>query len=200
MITSSTDFYCYKTYIGIKRHFTKWDYDYSYYNGNVRVSRAAYDKRKDKSTFQRIAATTNDPVTFFVAHLAFNPQKYITEIASDKDRYLKHVTNLETLTFRFTSELNFIGCDIQDSLKIEEGRHPVLMRKYLSGKISMETASILMGIYGVSWRNVCSIDPLFNDTALRLERYFPFLPVDREKFLKIVVDSTQKDDKYTLVA
>ena len=66
-----TPFDVYKTYLGLKNHFTKDKYDYHRYNGKTRASLQSFYKRKDRYWFEKMSRQKNDQevVNFFCVKL-----------------------------------------------------------------------------------------------------------------------------------
>ena len=50
-----TGFEVYKTYLALKQHFTKTDYDYEKYRGKVRASEQSFEQRLDRYFFKKLA-------------------------------------------------------------------------------------------------------------------------------------------------
>jgi hypothetical protein len=71
------------------------------------------------------------------------------------------------------------------------------MRLYLAKRISIETASILLeqSGYAPHWREKSKGDILFNDVAIRLTKYAPFLGIKREKIYQNIIDRMIQDAK-----
>jgi len=76
-----TTFEVYKTYLALSRHFTS-TYDFIKYNGQVKVSKSALDKRNDKKIFSRIAHY-RDPKNFLIGNFLYNPSTWIGDFNED---------------------------------------------------------------------------------------------------------------------
>ena len=60
-----TPFDAYKTYLALKNHFSKPNYDYFKYAGKSRTSIASFEKRKDKYWFEKISRNKDDKEILF---------------------------------------------------------------------------------------------------------------------------------------
>ena len=91
MIPKVDPFSCYKTYLGLKNHFTKQKYDYHRYGGKSRASLDSFYKRRDRYFFEKLSRQKNDDevVEFFVASFtsADDPQSlWIGEIVRNGEQ------------------------------------------------------------------------------------------------------------------
>ena len=69
-IPKVTPFDAYKSYLGLKNHFTKAKYDYHKYCGKSRASLQSFYKRRDRFWFEKLSRQKDDKevVDFFVAN------------------------------------------------------------------------------------------------------------------------------------
>ena len=93
-------FETYKSYLGLKNHFTKEKYDYIKYCGKSRASIESFYKRKDRFFFEKISRQKNDEevIDFFVANFVScdDPQAlWIGEIMRNGE---KNYTNWKKTT------------------------------------------------------------------------------------------------------
>ena len=70
MIPKVTPFETYKSYLGLKNHFTKEKYDYHKYCGKSRATVQSFYKRKDRFFFEKLSRQKNDEevIDFFVSN------------------------------------------------------------------------------------------------------------------------------------
>ena len=70
MIPKVTPFDAYKSYLGLKNHFTKEKYDYHRYGGKSRASLESFYKRRDRYFFEKLSRQKDDAevVEFFVSN------------------------------------------------------------------------------------------------------------------------------------
>ena len=74
-----TGFEVYKTYLALKQHFTRKDYDYEKYRGKVRASEQSFEQRLDRYFFKKLAVKYKDHEVFdyFIANFLETPRGYI---------------------------------------------------------------------------------------------------------------------------
>ena len=72
MIPKVTPFDAYKSYLGLKNHFTKEKYDYHRYGGKSRASLESFYKRRDRYFFEKLSRQKDDAevVEFLLAILS----------------------------------------------------------------------------------------------------------------------------------
>jgi hypothetical protein len=70
MIPKVQPFDVYKSYLGLKNHFTKKTYDYHKYGGKSRASIQSFYKRRDRFFFEKLSRQKDDSevVEYFVAN------------------------------------------------------------------------------------------------------------------------------------
>lgn len=190
-----TPFDCYKTYISLKNHFTKSSFDYHKYCGKTRATLNSFYKRKDRYWFEKISRQKSDDEVrdFFVSNFISceDPQTlWIGEIIRNgNSNYQSWQRRIQSLTYIFRQEIeqNFTRNNFDSMFKIEENRHPKIVKLYLSNKISIETLLILDKILGYSKHFDKKLnDPIWQLVSLRLKKYNPFLNIDIFKFKKIL--------------
>jgi hypothetical protein len=188
----SESFELYKFYIAMKKHFTSEDYDFFKYGGKVNANAESFTNRKDKSFFINIAKRQRDPKEYVFACLLENPNIYIGDIATDKnhsdDVYNGWERRMQSLTYLFKEELGRLNSDLDSNFVGQDGKHPPLLKLYLSKKVSLETVVILdmvLGFIGL-WDRRMKTDPIWKEISRRIKKYKPFLTIDLPKFKSIV--------------
>jgi hypothetical protein len=80
--------------------------------------------------------------------------------------------------------------NFDDNFTVEDGRHPELLRKFLSGRICLETLIILVHLTKCfpKWNKVLRDDPIWKEVSKLIIKYQPFMKYDLNKFKKIVLD------------
>lgn len=186
---------CYRTYIALKNHFTQKKYDYHRYNGKVKASLQSFYKRKDRFWFEKMSRTkTEEEIkNFFVANFAScdDPQTlWIGEIIKNGEKnYKEWQKRIQSLSYIFKEELDAISSDNDfiSGFKIVGSKHSKLIKQYLSGKVSLETMVILNKI--LNYKNNYDknlLDPVWELTSMRIEKYSPFIHIDMEKYKTII--------------
>jgi hypothetical protein len=187
-------FDAYKQYLALKNHFTKEKYDYHKYCGKSRATVKSFYKRKDRFWFEKIARNKSDKevVDFFVSNFitCTDPSKlWIGEmIREGEGRYTAWKRRTQSLSYIFREEVELILANADlDTMFARTTGHPPILKKYLSGDISLETLVICDRILG--YRNDYDkqlTDPVWETVSLRIKKYSPFLNIDVFHFKKIL--------------
>ena len=189
-----TPFETYQHYLSLKNHFTNPKYDFFKYGAKTRASMTSFNKRKDKYWFEKTSRKYSDKevVDFLVSNFVVsdNPQNlWIGEIINSGERtYADWMRRQQSLTYLFkeqSSEL-FSETKLEDALNCSKG-HPPVLKKFLSGKISLETLVIYDKIF--LFRKTFDkklLDPVWETVSLKIKKYNPFLNIDVFQYKKIL--------------
>jgi hypothetical protein len=194
-----TPFETYQHYLSLKNHFTNPKYDFFKYGAKTRASVTSFNKRKDKYWFEKTSRKYSDKevVDFLVSNFvsADNPQNlWIGEIINSGERtYADWMRRQQSLTYLFkeqSSEL-FSENKLEDVFNCSKG-HPPVLKKFLSGIISLETLVIYHKIFlfGNTFDKQL-LDPVWETVSLKLKKYSPFLNIDvfnYKKILRSIID------------
>ena len=190
-----TPFDTYKTYLSLKNHFTKENYDYFKYCGKSRASLDSFHKRKDRYFFEKTSRQRSDEEIkyYFVANFVEcnDPETlWIGEIISNGDElYYKWLKKYQSLFYLFKTEVEvFINKDnFSDLFKVKSNNHPDILKKYFQQIISLETMVILDLILDYTKKFDEKItDPVWKTVSLRIKKYKPFLNIDVVKYKQIL--------------
>ena len=187
-----TPYEVYKDYLALRNHFNQPGYDYFKYQGKTSGSVAAFDKRKDKLFFQKLAKHT-DPHGLMLANFLVNPKTWIKDLAYSEDAqkvYDDWLKRSQSLTYVIKNEIKKLDPDFNTNFLINDSTHPIALRSYIKGDISIETLVVLIDITGCLnyWERNMEDDVIWKDVGLRLNKYRPFVKYDREKIKAILVD------------
>ncbi len=191
----------YKTYISIKNHFTKPNYDYLKYNGKVRAGEKSFYSRKDRFWFEKLSRQKkdNEILDFFISNFVSSndPQTlWIGEIIRDGNSvYSDWMKKIQSLSYIFKeeSQLLFDGNNVDEIFNCSKG-HPLVLKSFLGGKISLETLVIYDKIF--LFRNVFDkklLDPVWETVSLKIKKYSPFLNIDVLRYRKILKELVLED-------
>jgi hypothetical protein len=194
-----TSFDAYKTYLALKNHFSKPKYDYFKYAGKSRASVETFNKRKDKYWFERISRQKNDQEIkdFFVANFvkSDNPQSmWIGQLMSEgEDCYKEWSKRQQSLSYIFKQESeDLLSSGTIDEILDASRQHPIILKMFLSGKISIETLVVWDKIF--LFRNNFDkqlLDPVWEIVSLKIQKYSLFLNIsiqDYKKMLRNIVE------------
>jgi len=191
----------YREYLALKNHFTKDSYDYFKYNKKVRATIQSFYKRKDRMWFEKVSRQKSDQevTDFFVANFVSCPDPetlWIGEMIKEgEERYKNWQKKVQSLSYLFKeeSESLFDENKFRDVFKCSKG-HPVLLKKFLSGKISLETMVIYdkIFLFGNNFDKKLK-DPVWETVSRRIKKYNPFLNIDVFRFRKILKEIILED-------
>ena len=189
-----TPFETYRTYLSMKSHFTNPKYDFFRYGGKSRATMTAFNKRKDKYWFEKTSRKYSDQevIDFLLSNFvnASNPQNlWIGEIINSGERtYAQWKMRQQSLTYMFKeqSENLLSENDLEKVFNCSKG-HPVVLKKYLGGEISLETLSILERIFSFQKNFDKKLsDPVWETVSIKLKKYLPFLNINVFQFKKVL--------------
>lgn len=193
-----TGFEVYKMYLALKQHFTKENYDYHTYNGQVRASETSFEQRRDRYFFKKLATKYKDSelLNYFVANFIIDPKGYIKSF-SDQN-YEQWKSNNESLTYKLREDvcilLNAYESPYQDKFdkifNIRENQHPPVLKHYLAGDICLETLVIFEKCLGyVSNFDSQLKDPIWKEVRHRVIKYKPFLQGECDRYRQAILTS-----------
>ena len=189
-----TPFETYQTYLSMKSHFTSKRYDFFKYGGKSRATMTSFNKRKDKYWFEKTSRKYSDQevVDFLLSNFvnATNPQNlWIGEIINSGERtYAEWKMRQQSLTYMFKeqSENLLSENDLEKVFNCSKG-HPLVLKKYLGGEISLETLSILEKIFSFQKNFDKKLkDPVWETVSMKLKKYLPFLNINVFQFKKLL--------------
>ena len=178
----------------MKNHFTKDSYDYHKYCGKSRASLNAFYKRKDRFWFEKFSRQKNDKEIeeFFIANFAScsDPESmWIGEmIREGEDRYQDWQKKVQSLSYVFKEEAESLFADNKVDEVFDCGRgHPIVLKKFLGGHISLESMVIYDRIlgYGKDFDKKLK-DPVWETVSRRVKKYTPFLNINVPRYKKIL--------------
>ncbi len=197
--TKVTPFETYQTYLSMKSHFTNRKYDFFKYGGKSRATVTSFNKRKDKYWFEKTSRKYSDQeiTDFLLANFVTTdtPQNlWIGEIINSGERnYADWMRRQQSLTYLFKEQSKELLSEkkLEDLFNCSKG-HPVILKKYLGGNISLETFAIFEKIFsfGKNFDNKLK-DPVWESVSLKLKKYLPFLNINvfqYKKFLRELVN------------
>ena len=187
-------FDAYKQYLSLKNHFTKEKYDYHKYCGKSRATVKSFYKRKDRFWFEKLARNKSDQevIEFFVSNFitCTDPSKlWIGEmIREGEGRYTAWKKRTQSLSYIFKEEIqNILANQDLDSIFSRKSGHPIILKKYLGGDISIETMVILDQI--LEYRKEFDKhlqDPVWETVSMRMKKYSPFLNIEVSRYKKVL--------------
>ena len=195
MIPKVKPFDCYKSYLGLKNHFTKQNYDYHRYGGKSRASLESFYKRKDRFFFEKLSRQKDDSevIEFFVSNFVScdDPQSlWIGEIVRNGEtNYTNWKKRLQSLSYTFRTEVENVFSDknFDEMFFIDGTKHPEIVREHLGKNLSLESLVILNKILGFKKEFDRRLnDPVWKFLSMRIDKYDSFIHIDVFKFKSIL--------------
>ena len=189
-----TPFETYQHYLSLKNHFTNPKYDFFKYGARTRASVTSFNKRKDKYWFEKTSRKYSDKevVDFLVSNFTAtdNPQNlWIGEIINSGERnYADWMKRQQSLTYLFKEQSNELLSEneLETLFNCTKG-HPLILKKFLSGSVSLETLTIFDKVFHFSKNFDKKLDdPVWESVSLKLKKYSPFLNIDVFQYKKIL--------------
>lgn len=177
----------------MKLHFTTESYDISKTKGMVKDCRNAFMKRTDILAFRKLGEKykKRDIIDLLVANFT-RGDKYGGVFDSEtEEAYEQWKIRQQKLTYIFTQDIISIITESEktgeDPFISDNGRHPIVVRMYLGGKISLETVIILDKLFNFRYINDNSLqlDFVWKDVSLLIKKYRIFIRIDKEKYMAI---------------
>ena len=194
MKTKVTPFETYQTYLSMKSHFTNSKYDFFKYGGKSRATMTSFNKRKDKYWFEKTSRKYSDQqvLDFLLSNfvIADNPQNlWIGEIINSGERnYADWMRRKQSLTYLFKEQSGKLLSEneLQTVFDCSKG-HPVILKKYLGGEISLETLTIMEKVFSfVKDFDKKLTDPVWETVSLKIKKYIPFININVYNYKKIL--------------
>ena len=189
-----TPFETYQTYLSMKSHFTNKRYDFFKYGGKSKATMTSFNKRKDKYWFEKTSRKYSDQeiTDFLLANFVTTntPQNlWIGEIINSGERtYADWMRRQQSLTYLFKEQSKKLLSEkeLEEVFNCSRG-HPLILKKYLGGEISLETLVIFEKIFSFGKKfNRKLKDPVWETVSMKMKKYVPFLNINVFQYKKIL--------------
>ena len=189
-----TPFETYQSYLSMKSHFTNRKYDFFRYGGKSRATMSSFNKRKDKYWFEKKSRKYSDGeiVDFLLANFVTtdNPKNlWIGEIINSGERtYADWMRRKQSISYLFKEESEKLleESNLEQLFECKKG-HPIILKRFLGGDISLETFVIYDIIFSFSEKfDEKLFDPVWETVSLKIRKYKPFLNINVFNFKKIL--------------
>jgi hypothetical protein len=182
------DLYC--IYQAIKLHFTSESYNFFQYDGKTRVSVDAFQKRRDKFLFHRLARKYRDDemVPFLVANFVHSDDNWTKSLLEDQAeetyRDWKRTTDSMTKVYLEDQKICPDPKEFNNLFKVEDGQFPKLLVAFLQKDVTIETLVILNNIFNFIqiWDKKISDDIIYPKVSRKVRKYGAFLAVNVDKY------------------
>ena len=178
----------YKTYLGVKLHFTSDTYDYYKYGGKVNTKLDTFTKRKDRYFFHKLSTryAEADILDFFVANFLADSKRWIGNLLANdgRDVYLDYKKRKEAFAYHFKQDCGSIVSDFRrKSISFDDGfipvngQHPRVLRLLIQKKISYQTTIVLNHFLNFvkNWDKEITEKVVWPEISLKVTRLKPFI-------------------------
>jgi hypothetical protein len=187
----------YKTYLALKLHFSKDTYNFFTFNGKSRASLQSFEKRKDKYFFKKIGIKYDEKeiVNFLLSHFIEDSNCWIGNISVNKSKtYSEWKNKIQSMSFVFQNEMDLlsnISEDFDTLFKVNNGQHPIILKEYLAGNVSLESMVILQKIINfIPYFSQKISEPIVWPEVKKLVvKYEPFISIESTKYKRILINT-----------
>ena len=185
-----TSFEAYKLFLSLKMHFTQPQYDFFRYGGKVNASMDAFNKRRDKYHFAKLAKH-KDPTGYLVAqYVTGNFAGWVGDLFSEEAEraYTNYMARHQAITYNFTSDIDKLQDGFVSKFKVKDGQHPEALVMFRRGNITPETFTILNNhlSFFQLWDIRIEDTVLWPSIRERCLKYSPFIHYDKVKVKEIL--------------
>ena len=193
------DLYC--TYQAIKLHFTSENYNFFQYDGKTRVSIDAFQKRRDKFLFHRLARKYRDDemVPFLVANFVHSDDNWTKSLLEEEaeETYRDWKRTTDSMSKIYVEDLRKVATKdtFNDLFKVEDGQFPKLLVAFLQKDVTIETMVILNNIFDFIkiWDKKISDDIIYPKVSRKIRKYGAFLNVNVDKYKQLTKETLLAD-------
>ena len=193
------DLYC--TYQAIKLHFSSESYNFFHYDGKTRVSIDAFQKRRDKFLFHRLARKYRDDemVPFLVANFVHSDDNWTKSLLEEEaeQTYREWKRRTDSMSKIYTDDLQKIATkdNFNDLFKVEDGQFPKLLVHFMQNDVTLETMVILNNIFDFIkiWDKKISDDIIYPKISRKIRKYGSFLNVNVDKYKTLTKETLLAD-------
>lgn len=187
---------CYRVYLSVQAHFKRDKYNAFRYKFKVNASADAFNNRRDRQCFVRLANTftrEEDLIDYLVANMVAD-KTFVGEM--DKATYTEWQKRMTQRFYQFKLDMKKLVCYVPehgfDAVFISDnGQYPIMIKKLLAGEVSLETVVLFHKLTGAV-NQMPDFDPLiWPDLRRKLVKYAPFISMDKNKYKAAFMDIMQ---------
>jgi T4 gene Gp59 loader of gp41 DNA helicase/T4 gene Gp59 loader of gp41 DNA helicase C-term len=172
----------FKTYQAVRLHFIADKFDYFTYNGKSKTSPEAFNARKDKYTFHKVARTIGEydlPFFFAVNFLKRDGKAWIAGMLQEEafKVYESWKKWQEDRTLNLTKDLKKLATkDFAKLIVCKDGQFPELLNLVFQEEIAYDTLVILDHFMHLTdaWNSKIDDDFIWTEFYKKLHKYKPF--------------------------
>ena len=183
----------YNTFLSIKLHFTKPDYDAVKYKFKTN-SKVNLDNHKDKYQYLKFAKkySNKDLIQFYLANILKDNKIWIG--ACDEKVFNKWKARFHSLSYHFEDQVKKLSSKFDSLDSLIGGTQttvPAIINEYKGGRISPETLTIF-NILFTFVDNITAPDFVWREEKMVMTKYKSFLSIDKKKYLTILAKYIKK--------
>jgi hypothetical protein len=184
----------YGLYQAIKLHFTSEQYNFFQYDGKTRISIDAFQKRRDKFLFHRLARKYRDDemVPFLVANFVSSDNNWTKSLLEEEaeQTYRDWKRRTDSMSKIYEEDLRKICPEPKEFNKLFEvkaGQFPPLLNLFMQKEVTIEMMVILNNIFNYVqiWDKKITDDIIYPKVSRKLRKYGAFLSVDTKKYKEL---------------
>lgn len=196
----------YGLYQAIKLHFTSEQYNFFQYDGKTRISIDAFQKRRDKFLFHRLARKyrNEEMVPFLVANFVSSDNNWTKSLLEEEaeQTYRDWKRRTDSMSKLYEEDLRKI-CpepkEFNQLFEVKDGQFPKLLVALLQKEVTIETLVILNNIFRFIpiWDKKISDDIIYPKVSRKVRKYGAFLNVNVDKY-KLLTKKVLLGDENTI--
>lgn len=190
----------YKVFQAIKLHFTRKSFDYFRSGGKVKISDDAFNARRDKFAFHRLAKNYDHDqfVQLVLANVLKKHSLYSLSLLEPEaeDSLIEYQKRIQSLSYIFKQDLErILSWSYENNVSVDTvlnpgDSYPPLAKMVMRKEICFETLVILNGVLNFfpMWNRRVKDEIIWPEFAFKCEKYSPFVlsKVDLMSMKKII--------------
>ena len=190
----------YQTYQAVRLHFMNEGFDYFTYNGKSKTSIDAFNLRKDKYLFHKVARMFSEeelPYFFAINFVKRNKNTWINGMIQEEslENYKEWKKWQQARVYNFQNDLDKLTeMNFEDLIVCKDGQFPELLNFAFQGEIGYDSLVILDHFIKVvdAWNTKIVDDFMWGEFYKKLKKYKPFFlhyaPLSDPYYKKMIVD------------
>jgi hypothetical protein len=184
----------YGLYQAIKLHFTSEQYNFFQYDGKTRISIDAFQKRRDKFLFHRLARKYRDDemVPFLVSNFVSSDNNWTKSLLEEEaeETYRDWKRRTDSMSKIYEDDLRKICPEPKEFNKlfeVKDGQFPSLLNLFMQKEVTIEMMVILNNIFNYVqiWDKKITDDIIYPKISRKIRKYGAFLSVDTKKYKEL---------------
>lgn len=190
-------------FMAVKLHFTQASFDV-FKNPKIKYSSAAFNKRRDRGLFEKLARKHKDDselIQYYVANFAYGNSNVVYNEEEASSCYFEWIKRKESISRVLENDIDSIILFAQknklsktDVLDFTFGTPPVIMNLYLGNHIAIESLRIIDDYLNMvyNWKNTDFTTSLWNNDILRIDKLKKFVKYDNNR-IQPIIDSFNEE-------